>query len=109
MKIEFDHAKDLINQQKHGVSLASVVDLDFETAIVREDDRSDYGETRWRAAGLIGQRLHVLAFTMRGDTLRPISLRKANARERTGHDKSRSEEHTSELQSLMRTSYSVLC
>jgi uncharacterized protein len=30
---------------------------------------------------LIGGRLHVLAFTMRGEVLRAISLRKANSRE----------------------------
>ncbi len=89
MKIEFDAAKDRINQVKHGVSLASAASLDFETAVVREDDRSDYGETRWLGVGMIEHRLHVLVFTMRGDTLRPISLRKANARERTSYARSR--------------------
>src|SRR3546814_5556264 len=35
--------------------------------------------------------------------------RRAAAREEMGHRGSRSEEHTSELQSLMRTSYAVFC
>jgi uncharacterized DUF497 family protein len=30
---------------------------------------------------LIGERLHVVAYTLRGDRLRVISFRKANARE----------------------------
>lgn len=33
------------------------------------------------ALGFIGDRLHVLVFTMRGQTLRVISLRRANERE----------------------------
>lgn len=56
--------------------------MDFETASVIRDERRDYGEARFWAVGPIGGRLHILAFTMRGETLRAISLRKANARER---------------------------
>src|SRR3546814_5694195 len=60
-----------------------------------------------------------LAIELRGDSLvhRWIRLAELAAKERrvesicggwgTGHD--RSEEHTSELQSLMRTSYAVVC
>ncbi|MCG5260166.1 BrnT family toxin [Cupriavidus gilardii] len=40
-----------------------------------------YGETRYIAYAPIGTRLHCLVFTLRGDTLRAISLRKANFRE----------------------------
>jgi uncharacterized DUF497 family protein len=32
MHIEFDPAKDLANQDKHGVSLAMAVELDWEAA-----------------------------------------------------------------------------
>ncbi|WP_338130968.1 BrnT family toxin [Cupriavidus gilardii] len=45
------------------------------------DERRQYGETRYIAYGPIGTRLHCLVFTIRGDTLRAISLRKANFRE----------------------------
>ena len=85
MKIEFDPDKDRINQAKHGLSLAAADRMDFATALIRVDARFDYGETRWLAAGLIGERLHMLAFTLRGDTVRAISLRKANARERKSY------------------------
>jgi uncharacterized DUF497 family protein len=55
--------------------------MDIDTARVVRDERRFYGEARFQAYGLIDDRLHVLAFTMRGDTLRAISLRKANSRE----------------------------
>jgi uncharacterized DUF497 family protein len=87
MKLEFDTEKDRINRQKHGLSLAAVADMDLLAARVIPDDRQDYGEARFRAYGWIGGRLHMLAFTMRGDTLRAISLRKANQREVKRHGK----------------------
>lgn len=51
-----------------------------------EDDRADYGETRMFALGFIGDRLHALVFTMRGDACRVISLRRANDREVAHYD-----------------------
>ncbi|WP_420890653.1 BrnT family toxin [Cupriavidus gilardii] len=45
------------------------------------DERRQYGETRYIAYGPIGTRLRCLVFTIRGDTLPAISLRKANFRE----------------------------
>jgi uncharacterized DUF497 family protein len=87
MEFEFDCEKDRINRQKHGISLAAAERMDFDTARIRKDERRDYQEPRWLAAGLIGDRLHMLAFTMRGETLRVISLRKANRRERRDYDR----------------------
>ena len=85
MRIEFDAEKDRINREKHGISLAAAAEMDFETATIRKDDRRDYGEPRWLAAGMIGDRLYMLAFTLRGDAIRPISLRRANERERRNY------------------------
>jgi uncharacterized protein len=81
MDIEFDPAKDAKNIADHGVSLAAAAEFEWETAFEREDDRFDYGEVRIVALGLIGSRLHVLVYTVRGEVLRAISLRKANDRE----------------------------
>lgn len=81
MDIEFDPDKDLANRRKHGVSLSAAAELDFDAVLVIADQRRDYGEDRFQAIGPLQGRLHVLAFTMRGDTLRAISLRKANTRE----------------------------
>ena len=46
MRIEFDSAKDLANQTKHGVSLTFAGELDWEAALVWVDDRVEYNETR---------------------------------------------------------------
>lgn len=45
------------------------------------DTRRDYGEVREVGLGVIGDRLYCVVFTQRGDTMRIISLRKANSRE----------------------------
>ncbi len=60
--------------------------MDFEAAIFQPDLRYDYGEERTQAYGLIGGRLHLLVFTMRGQVLRAISLRKTNAKEVKRYD-----------------------
>lgn len=86
MEIEFDADKDAENQRKHGLSLTEAGRMDFDTAIIVPDRRYAYGEDRFQALGWIGDRLHMLAFTMRGNVLRAISLRKANARERKRYD-----------------------
>ena len=88
MEIEFDAAKDAANRVKHGISLAAAGDMNLDQAVIVEDRRLDYAETRLIAYGRIGNRLHVLWFTWRGETVRAIGLRKANQRERntmTGH------------------------
>jgi uncharacterized protein len=80
---DFDPAKEAINLAKHGVSLARWVDLDV-FAIVG-DDRFDYGEPRFRAYGFIDGMAHCLVFTIRNEQYRPISLRRAHAKEMRRH------------------------
>ena len=89
MQIEFDPAKDRINRLKHGISLAAAAEMDFDNALVIEDRRVDYGETRFIAYAPVGARLHVLWFTTRGAVLRVIGLRRANRRERARYEQSR--------------------
>jgi uncharacterized DUF497 family protein len=48
---------------------------------VVHDDRFDYGEPRYRAYGFIDGVAHCLAFTIRDGQYRPISLRRAHAKE----------------------------
>lgn len=55
--------------------------MTLETALAFEDTRTDYGEQRIRLLGMIDERLHVAVITHRGDKVRVISLRRANARE----------------------------
>lgn len=89
MEIEYDPAKDRINREKHGISLAVAAEMDLEKAVVIEDRRIDYGEARFIAYAPLSGRLHVLWFTMRGTVVRAIGLRRANRREREKYGQSR--------------------
>jgi uncharacterized DUF497 family protein len=82
VEIEFDPNKYRANRLKHRVSLGLAAEMDLGAAVIEPDQRSGYGEDRLVALGPISGRLHLLAFTMRGEVMRVISLRKANARER---------------------------
>lgn len=81
MEYAWDPAKAARNLRKHGVPFAAITGFDWDSALVIKDLRRDYGERRLLAQGLIGDRLHALAFTVRGQTVRIISLRKSNAKE----------------------------
>lgn len=81
MNIEFDSAKNEKNIKERGISFILATDFDLATAKIWPDARQDYGEERFIALGYIGGRLYSMVFTVRGDVLRIISLRKANKRE----------------------------
>ena len=81
MKFAFDPAKDAINRTKHGVSLSEAARLDWIRVLAKLDTRADYGEPRQIGYGPISRRLYCVVFVDRCDTLRIISLRKANNRE----------------------------
>lgn len=81
MNIEFDPTKDASNVAKHGVSLALAKSLEWDWLISRPDGRKDYGEPREVGFAPIGTRVFCVVFVQRGDSLRIISLRKANSRE----------------------------
>lgn len=79
MDLEFDADKDAVNLAKHQISLVRAKDFAIVRYIV--DDRFDYGETRYRAWGLLDGQPHYLAFTLRDGVLRAISLRRAHQKE----------------------------
>lgn len=81
MRVVFDPSKNLANLAKHGITLLEAESLEWETAVVVEDGRHQYGEQRMIGTGYIGNRLYVVVFVDRGVTRRIISLRKANLRE----------------------------
>ncbi|MEP9396605.1 BrnT family toxin [Mesorhizobium sp. KR2-14] len=81
MKISFDPAKDEKTRVERGFSLALGVDVIRNQVALRLDDRRDYGEDRLISFGYVEERLFVCVYTVRGDTLHIISVRKANDRE----------------------------
>ena len=81
MKVTCDAAKDIKNQEKHGVSLIEAASIDWDVALIWQDTRHDYGENRMIALVPIGERLYCVVYVDREDERRIISLRKANYRE----------------------------
>ena len=81
MLYEWDATKRAINLAKHGLDFSLAQAFVWHSALIIPDARRDYGEARFFAIGDLGGRLHVLIFTPRGEAVRVIGLRKANARE----------------------------
>ena len=81
MLIEFDPLKNQSNIAKHGVSLALASELEWEQALIRVDDRFEYGERRMIALAPRTGALYYVAFVDRHRVRRIISLRRANRRE----------------------------
>lgn len=82
MPIDFDPPKNARNIAERGLPFNLIERFDWATAEILEDARRDYGETRFRAAGLIDGDLYMLVYTLRQDKGRIISLRRASRRER---------------------------
>ena len=83
MTYEWDETKRRTNIGKHRADFEQADAFDWDTAEVEPDPH--YAEDRFRAVGFIGDQLHVLVFTIRGDDVRIISLRKANRGEMRRH------------------------
>ena len=84
--ISFDTANSHRNEVERGLPFSLVLDLDWSSALIKEDTRRDYGERRLQVLGLIRGRLHAMVFTPRHDKVHVISLRKANNREVKHHE-----------------------
>jgi uncharacterized DUF497 family protein len=84
MEIEFDPAKDELNQKRHGLSLSLASCLDWDYSFCWEDDRSDYGEQRFNALVPWGEALYHVTYVERRvrRVMRVISLRDADNREK---------------------------
>lgn len=89
MKIEFDAAKNERNVTERGLSFESAADFDFSGALIWQDTRKPYPESRFVAIGTLNERLHVLCFSPIAGGIRVISFRKANAREVRNHEATR--------------------
>jgi len=80
----WDETKRLSNLDKHGVDFHAILDFDWHTALIASDPR--HSENRYIGLGMLAGRLHAVVFTYRQDTVRLISLRKANKREQKRYD-----------------------
>ncbi|PPK83916.1 hypothetical protein CLV84_4288 [Neolewinella xylanilytica] len=79
MKYEWDEDKRARNIFVHGVDFTKIETFDWATCLTVPDQR--FEEARYFSLGLVEQRLYAVVYTIRGTTMRLISLRKANKRE----------------------------
>jgi len=86
MEFEWEPSKAKSNLRKHAIPFdyATRVFLD-ENRLEQVDSRTDYRETRWITTGLIDNQEIVVVYTVRKETIRIISARKANCHERNDY------------------------
>lgn len=91
IRFEWDEAKNLSNQRKHGVSFQQASRVFLDPFFVSLKDRVQDGEQRWRTFGEVeGLMLLIVAHTVREmkeqdtaiEVMRIISARRASRKER---------------------------
>ena len=82
MAIEWDIKKNKINIEKHVIDFVDANKIFENPILTKIDDRIDYKEKRWIGIGKLEQVIVVLVYTIRGNNIRIISIRKANKIER---------------------------
>jgi len=87
MIIEFDQDKRDTTLHERGLDFARASEVFASVAVTVEDNRRDYGETRYISVGLLDRRAVVLVWTPRGKACRIISMRYANDREKERYSK----------------------
>ena len=80
MQFEYDPDKSAANLAKHGIDFEQAQALWNDTK--RYEIPSDEGpEERWLVIGMIEKRLWTAVYTLRGDIIRIISVRRARVNE----------------------------
>ncbi|MGH6920513.1 MAG: BrnT family toxin [Geminicoccaceae bacterium] len=80
---EWDEQKNEANISKHRVDFEEVIPVFFSReALIVQDNRKDYGEDRFIILCPLGGRVLHVTYTRRGVSVRIISARRANNRER---------------------------
>ncbi|HKI14784.1 MAG TPA: BrnT family toxin [Roseiarcus sp.] len=83
---EWDDAKAASNLAKHSVPFDYATRVFLDEAVVDFDaSRETDGEARRKAIGLIEERVFTVVYVQRGEAIRIISARRANATERKAY------------------------
>ena len=87
MRYEWDAAKNKSNIRDHKIDFADVPCVFNSPMLVELDEREDYGEDRWIGIGLLRSIVVVIVFIEpRHDTIRIVSVRKANKHARKRYE-----------------------
>ena len=83
MKFEWDENKNKSNQKKHGINFDEAKEIFNDVnRLNSQDNRKKYGEKRWITIGKILKTNIIVVYTIRNTTIRIISARMANKKER---------------------------
>ncbi len=87
LAFEWDDHKAQVNLRRHGVDFVDAAGAFFDPCgFELLDDREDYGEDRFRLIGIAHGRLLLVVYTERRGTIRIISARAANHKERKTYE-----------------------
>lgn len=90
MQFEWDEAKNLANQRKHGIAFEDAVPAFGDPLLVMVPDRVVDGEQRWQTFGVVRHNLLMVAHTSIGEGENEI-VRLISARRATRHERRRYE------------------
>ena len=79
--IQFDPAKRALTLQHRGLDFKDAARVFQTCGLTMQDERRNYGETRYITLGWLNERWVVVVWTMRQEQRRIISMRHANERE----------------------------
>jgi uncharacterized protein len=82
MDFEWDEKKAALNERKHRVPFRFATRVFLDPNRLEWADYGPHGEARWITMGLVEGFEIAVAYTLRGDTVRLISARKAERHER---------------------------
>lgn len=85
MEFDWDNNKAESNLKKHGIDFEDAIYIFDGHTHEWEDDRHDYGETRFVALGLLDGRVLAVVYTDRDDVRRIISARRAKRHEQRAY------------------------
>ena len=77
MNFEWDGTKRELNINRHGIDFINSPDIFDGYTLTIEDDRYDYGESRFVTFGILEGRVVAVVHTENEDSIRIISIRKA--------------------------------
>jgi len=77
IRFEWNDEKRKSNIRKHGIDFVDAAKIIEGAILTMEDNRFDYGETRYISLGLLEGRVIVVAHTESDDVIGIISARKA--------------------------------
>jgi len=89
MEFVWDEKKNQLNIKKHGFDFTDAWEIFNKVLLAFPDNSQDYGEERWIGIGMLsnGTVVVVVFVEKDDDTIRIISMRKANKHEKSRYEK----------------------